>query len=182
MSGYRSYVQTESGWGAVIASERGVQEVILPVGGLTREECERETMERCHGVAGESDLTIHAADLLTRYFRGEPVVFDLPLDLPACSSFRAEVYRVVASIPWGVVKTYAEVAAAAGNPRASRAVGGAMACNPVPVIIPCHRVVGAAGGMTGYSAPGGITVKRWLLELEGATLPRKSVRTMACRL
>jgi len=173
MTLYHSCFQTSQGWGEVIASERGVMEVRLPFGCLVREEREEELRERYPGIAGESGLTAQAATLLERYFRGEAVSCDLPLDLPPGSAFRVEVYRVVAAIPWGVVKTYAEVATAAGNSRASRAVGGAMARNPVPIIIPCHRVVGSSGAMTGYSAPGGIVSKEWLLRMEGVVLTRK---------
>jgi methylated-DNA-[protein]-cysteine S-methyltransferase len=142
-------------------------EVLLPFGCLSRDERERGMRERCAGSFGENTLTSRAAALLGRYFRGEPVSFDLPLDIPHASAFRERVYRFVAAIPWGTVKTYAEVAAATGSPRAYRAVGGAMASNLVPVIIPCHRVVGASGALTGYSAPGGILSKEWLLSLEG---------------
>jgi len=168
MTRYHSCFQTEQGWGGVVASERGLVEVLLPFGCLSRDEREFGMRERCTGSSGESALSSRAAALLGRYFRGEPVSFDLPLDIPHGSAFRESVYRFVAAIPWGMVKTYAEVAAATGSLRAFRAVGGAMARNPVPVIIPCHRVVGASGAMTGYSAPGGIVSKEWLLSLEGA--------------
>jgi methylated-DNA-[protein]-cysteine S-methyltransferase len=170
-----SCFQTEQGWGGVVASERGLVEVLLPFGCPSRDEREFGMRERFAGSSGECILSSRAADLLVQYFRGDPVSFDLPLDLPHGSAFRENVYRFVAAIPWGMVKTYAEVAAATGRPRAFRAVGGAMARNPVPVIIPCHRVVGSSGAMTGYSAPGGIGSKEWLLTLEGVFCRKNAV-------
>ena len=167
MARYHTCFRTEQGWGGVVASERGLVEVLLPFGCSSRAEREFRIRERLAGSYVESTLSSRAAALLVRYFQGEPVSFDFPLDIPQGSAFRESVYRVVAAIPWGMVKTYAEVAAAAGSLRAFRAVGGAMARNPVPVVIPCHRVVGSSGAMTGFSAPGGIVSKEWLLSLEG---------------
>ncbi|MFH0821127.1 MAG: methylated-DNA--[protein]-cysteine S-methyltransferase [Pseudomonadota bacterium] len=102
---------------------------------------------------------------LERYFSGEPVKFTVPLDLAGAGPFRLRVWRVLQEIPYGEVRSYGWVAAAAGVPKAARAVGGANGSNPIPIVIPCHRVVRSDGSLGGYSS--GIEIKRKLLELEG---------------
>ncbi len=108
------------------------------------------------------------ADLLRAYFEHPISYFDLPVDLSKVSPFRKEALRAARQIPAGTVWTYKRIAEAIGRPRAGRAVGQAMAHNPVPIVIPCHRVVGSNGALTGYGGGGGIPTKRWLLQLEGA--------------
>jgi methylated-DNA-[protein]-cysteine S-methyltransferase len=104
---------------------------------------------------------------LRRYARGEPVrLDDLALDLRSCTPFQRQVLRIVQTIPPGQTWSYADVARAAGKPGAARAVGQVMARNPVPLFVPCHRVVASGGGLGGFSAPGGLNTKRELLELE----------------
>ena len=168
-----SLFESRSGWGAVVSGMAGIREVLLPFGWETRAKlvASLAAIFPWAADARPDAVSDEAAARLTRYFRGEAVDFtDLPLDLSPFTPFQAAVYRVVAAIPYGKVMTYREVAIAAGNPGAARGIGGAMARNPVPVIIPCHRVVGSSGSMTGYSAPGGITSKLWLLRLEGVLL------------
>jgi methylated-DNA-[protein]-cysteine S-methyltransferase len=163
---YRSLYETFLGAGGVVASERGILEVILPFGGMKEGELLAE-MEDLYPVArGDNQVTRQAAELLRRYFAGERVNFTIPLDLGGCTDFQTAVYGVVVAIPYGSVMTYGEVAALLGRPRAARGVGTAMAANRLPIIIPCHRVVGSSGALTGYSAPGGVVSKKWLLELE----------------
>jgi methylated-DNA-[protein]-cysteine S-methyltransferase len=166
---FRSFFPTSIGCGAVVATEKGITEVFLPFESRGRTETERMVAEGYPEAVAESELTVRGASLLERYFQGERVDLRLPLDLPAWSEFRRRVYEIVAAIPHGQVRTYAEVAALAGSPGAARAVGGAMAANPVPGVIPCHRVMGAGGCLTGFSAPGGTDAKKWLLELEAGT-------------
>lgn len=100
---------------------------------------------------------------LDQYFQGVRRQFDLPLD-PAGTDFQKAVWAALRTIPYGQTVTYGRLAALVGNPKASRAVGGANNRNPIPVIIPCHRVIGADGTLTGYA--GGLDKKRFLLELE----------------
>jgi len=116
---------------------------------------------------GETGLLRAAREQLAAYFRRELEIFDLPLAPPG-SEFQRAVCRAMSGIPYGALRTYGEIAAAIGS--APRAVGGACGRNPIPVIIPCHRVVGANGAMTGYSGAGGLETKRALLHLEGAAL------------
>jgi methylated-DNA-[protein]-cysteine S-methyltransferase len=102
---------------------------------------------------------------LEQYFAGERRDFDLPLDLRA-ASFQTDVLRELARVPYGEVATYGELARRIGRPRAARAVGGALNRNPLPILLPCHRVVGAGGSLVGYA--GGLDRKQTLLALEGA--------------
>ncbi|MFW5867590.1 MAG: methylated-DNA--[protein]-cysteine S-methyltransferase [Armatimonadota bacterium] len=90
--------------------------------------------------------------------------FDLPVALEGVTEFGARVLRACAEIPWGETRSYGEIARAAGSPRASRAVGQALGRNPIPIIVPCHRVIGADGSLVGFGS--GLTMKRRLLELE----------------
>lgn len=91
---------------------------------------------------------------------------DLPIELRGCTAFAQRVLRRCRQIPYGQTLSYAQLAAAVGSPQAARAVGNVMAHNRIPLVIPCHRVVGAGGGLGGYSAPGGVRVKRRLLAME----------------
>jgi len=113
--------------------------------------------ERCAGVAAQ----------LAEYFAGKRKDFALPI-APRGSEFQRRVWEELSRIPYGVTISYAELAARIGRPGASRAVGRANGTNPIPVVIPCHRVIGADGSLTGYG--GGMPLKRALLALEGALL------------
>jgi methylated-DNA-[protein]-cysteine S-methyltransferase len=103
---------------------------------------------------------------LEQYFSGRRTRFELPLDWTLVGPFGRRVLRVTSEIPYGGVLSYGEVAADAGSPRGSRAAGNALGSNPIPIVIPCHRVLRSGGALGGYG--GGIERKRWLLELEGA--------------
>ena len=103
---------------------------------------------------------------LEEYFTGSRRSFDLPLDLALSGGFRSEVQRHLSTIDYGTTRTYAEVATRVGNRRAVRAVGSACATNPLPVVVPCHRVLRTDGGLGGYI--GGLPAKTALLELERA--------------
>ena len=105
---------------------------------------------------------------LDQYFAGHRRGFDLAYDLRATPAFQQLVLRELARVPYGEVDTYGGLAAKIGKPRAARAVGGALNRNPIPIVLPCHRVVGASGSLVGYA--GGLDRKRALLDLEGAPL------------
>jgi methylated-DNA-[protein]-cysteine S-methyltransferase len=106
------------------------------------------------------------------YLEGQRTKFDLPLDMSALSEFQRRVLTIALKIPRGQYLTYGDVAKAIGKPQASRAVGQALGHNPVPIVIPCHRVLGSDGSLHGYSGGGGLQTKAWLLQLEGASIPR----------
>lgn len=114
---------------------------------------------------GDSPLLREAAAQLEQYFAGERRDFDLPL-APAGNELQQAVWQEMLAIPYGQTRTYGEIATAVGN--LPQPVGQACGANPIPVIIPCHRVVAAGGGSGGFSAPGGLATKYSLLKLEGA--------------
>jgi methylated-DNA-[protein]-cysteine S-methyltransferase len=109
------------------------------------------------------------AEQLLAYFAGELREFDLPL-APRGTPFQREVWSALREIPYGRTVSYAELAAAVGRPHAARAVGAANGRNPIAVVIPCHRVIGASGALTGYG--GGLERKRLLLDLEAGQRSR----------
>jgi methylated-DNA-[protein]-cysteine S-methyltransferase len=110
-----------------------------------------------------------AIDGMVAVMVGEPRhLRDVPLDDRGVDAFRHAVYAATREIPAGSTRTYGEIARSIGRPDAARDVGAALARNPVPIIVPCHRVVAANGALTGFSAPGGLETKRRMLEIEGA--------------
>ena len=114
---------------------------------------------------GGTPLLDRAVQELREYFAGVRREFDLPL-APQGTAFQRAVWEALRAIPYGQTRSYAQIAAQIGRPTACRAVGGANHCNPIAIIIPCHRVVGASGALTGYA--GGLDIKEYLLRLEGA--------------
>ena len=144
--------------------------------GITALDFLRDEEVQSHAVSerNEEDVFLkRAATQLREYFSGVRKNFDLPLDLTRVSEFTRETLNLTFAIPWGEVISYGELARRLGKPGAARAVGGALARNPIPIIIPCHRVVAGDSSLHGYSAPGGIAIKERLLNLEGK--PRLSV-------
>ena len=112
-----------------------------------------------------SEVLAEACRQLTEYFAGDRRVFNLPLR-PAGTEFQRRVWEVLATVPWGTTTTYGAIAARLGlPPGASRAVGGANGANPIAIVLPCHRVIGSDGRLTGYA--GGLHRKALLLRLEG---------------
>lgn len=111
-------------------------------------------------------LTNQAATELVQYLAGKRQIFDVPL-APQGTDFQKLVWAALQDIPYGQTSTYAELAAAIGKPTAARAVGGANNKNPLPIFIPCHRVVGANGNLVGYAY--GLPIKEFLLDLEAQT-------------
>lgn len=117
--------------------------------------------------AGADDaLVAEAVGQLAAWFEGRTHTLDLPVQ-PAATPFQEEVRALVRAIPWGLTKTYGELATALGSPDASRAVGAANAANPLWIVVPCHRVLGSGGRLVGYA--GGLVAKRWLLDHEAPT-------------
>jgi methylated-DNA-[protein]-cysteine S-methyltransferase len=106
-----------------------------------------------------------AKEQLREYFAGQRTVFDLPLDLSCGTAFQQSVWQTLLSIPMGQTVSYGLISERLGNPKAVRAVGGAVGRNPIGIIVPCHRVIGSNGALTGYA--GGLGRKTLLLQLEG---------------
>ncbi|HLC05132.1 MAG TPA: methylated-DNA--[protein]-cysteine S-methyltransferase [Anaerolineales bacterium] len=111
-----------------------------------------------------------AARQVMEYLEGRRETFDLPLDLAGLTPFQQRVLLAVAHVPRGKVATYAEIARSIDRPKAARAVGQALRRNPIPIVIPCHRVLASNGGLGGYTGRGGVRTKRQLLSLEGVEL------------
>jgi methylated-DNA-[protein]-cysteine S-methyltransferase len=123
-----------------------------------------EALEAPHPILDE------AARQLREWFAGERTVFELPLDLGRATVFQRRAWLALAEIPYGATRSYGEQARALGIPRAARAVGAANGRNPLSIVLPCHRLIGANGALTGFS--GGLAVKQALLEHEAASAAR----------
>ena len=162
-----AYAVIDSPIGALVGAvtERGV--VLLAFG---RESLEPSLQELSAGVSPRILEAPARLDPLRReldeYFEARRTTFDLPVDLRLVRGFRRKVLDATARIPYGRVATYREVAGRAGNPGAARAAGTALALNPVPIIVPCHRVLRTGGALGGYG--GGLHRKRFLLDLEAS--------------
>lgn len=158
--------QTAFGWVGIAWSDQGLVAITLP------QPSQAEAIDRLPQSSGPIPSTPQGLDLsvlvdkLQRYFEGEPVAFDEPLDPTIGTEFQRRVWALTRDIPRGQTRTYGQIARAAESPGASRAVGQAMAGNPWPIIVPCHRVLGSDGSLTGFG--GGIDMKRRMLHLEGA--------------
>jgi methylated-DNA-[protein]-cysteine S-methyltransferase len=114
----------------------------------------------------DSGKTAAASQELAEYLRGERSEFDLPIDWSGMGPFQVQALQAMYAIPYGQTRTYSQLASQIGHPGAARAVGRAGATNPIPLVVPCHRVVGADGSLRGYGGAHGIQDKRWLLEME----------------
>ncbi|MDP2932299.1 MAG: methylated-DNA--[protein]-cysteine S-methyltransferase [Chloroflexota bacterium] len=155
-------VNTAAGWVGLLGSAKGLLAVTLP---QTSPEAARQ--ELGDGVNGATCSTVAFADLterLRRYFSGRRVDFADHLDLARATPFERKVWTAARLIPYGETRSYGWVAGQIGQPRAVRAVGQALGKNPLPIIIPCHRVVAANGQLRGFR--GGLEMKRYLLSLE----------------
>ena len=116
------------------------------------------------------EKVLDAVTQLREYAAGEREVFSLPIDWSVLREFQRKALQATFEIPYGETRTYKEIAVEVGKPRAARAVGRAEATNPMPVVLPCHRVVGADRKLHGYGAGSGLDTKTWLLKLEGAVI------------
>lgn len=158
------FADTPVGRLLVAASERGLCRISFD----PEPEREMEALARLFGarVLRSPGPVERVQRELDEYFEGRRREFDLPVDLSPVPAFQRLVLDELVRVPYGRIETYGGLAARVGRPRAARAVGGALNRNPVPIVVPCHRVVGASGSLTGYG--GGLERKERLLELEGA--------------
>jgi methylated-DNA-[protein]-cysteine S-methyltransferase len=168
-----AYTTADSPFGPLLLAQtrRGLVRVGLPnqdPGELLAELSERVS-PRVLEAPGELDEARRELDL---YFEGKLDRFDLPLDWSLSNGFRLRVQQAIAGIPYGRTASYTEMAAKAGNERAVRAAGSACGSNPIPLVVPCHRVLRSSGGLGGYG--GGLPMKQALLELEGVLDERSS--------
>ncbi|MDB5737270.1 MAG: ogt1 [Sphingomonas bacterium] len=117
--------------------------------------------------APEHPVLVQAARELDEYFAGTRTAFSVPLDMIG-TDFQKQVWQALLTIPFGETRSYLQIASLLGKPKATRAVGAANGRNPLSIVAPCHRVIGANGALTGFA--GGLEAKAWLLELEGLRL------------
>jgi methylated-DNA-[protein]-cysteine S-methyltransferase len=151
----------------LIASDRGLRAILWPkLSPLRAGISPRPRRNPDHPILRE------AAEQLDEYFAGSRTSFDLPLDLEG-TRFQLAAWRSLANIPFGATTTYGQQAAALGIPTAARAVGAANGANPVCIVLPCHRVIGADGSLTGFG--GGLLVKQWLLDHEAQVLTTRTI-------
>jgi methylated-DNA-[protein]-cysteine S-methyltransferase len=165
-----SYAPVESPFGTLLVagSKRGLLRLAFPEASPddVLEQIARRVSPRIVEAPAPLDAVRRELD---EYFAGRRRAFELPLDRALMGTFGRRVLEVTSQIPFGDVLTYAQVAAAAGSPRGFRAAGNALGANPIPIVVPCHRVLRSGGSLGGYG--GGLDRKRWLLELEGALAP-----------
>jgi O-6-methylguanine DNA methyltransferase len=159
------WLRSPSPWGTLrlLATERGLCRIVLP----GEEGIDRWVARYLAGaVAVEgAEILQQAQTQLQAYFAGRRRAFDLPLDIYG-TPFQKGVWALLQDVPYGETRSYAQLAAALGRPRAARAVGQANGANPLPIVIPCHRVIQADGSLGGYG--GGLALKSALLQLETA--------------
>ena len=155
-------IATKSGWVGMVGSEAGLSYLTLPqpspVAAIVM--LEELITNAVEAISAFGDLPYR----LRCYFNGDKVIFPDKLDLRGSTPFQQAVWRVTRSIPYGETRSYAWVAEQIKRPEAMRAVGQALAGNPLPIIVPCHRVVASGGKLGGFS--GGVEMKRYLLSLE----------------
>jgi O-6-methylguanine DNA methyltransferase len=158
-------IETALGWLGLVQSPAGLRAVTLPC--RDRDAALEQVLALgARQEAGDHELG-DLPERLRRYARGEPVAFSDALDFAAATPFQRAVWQATQEIPYGQTRSYGWLAATVGRPRAARAVGQAMAANPWPIIVPCHRVVSSNGHLGGYG--GGLDMKERLLLLEGVT-------------
>jgi methylated-DNA-[protein]-cysteine S-methyltransferase len=147
-----------------IKDDAVADDAIINGGGKLIERLHRMGFEK---VEHDPERVSAALEQIGEYLAGTRREFDLPIDWAVQTPFQQEALRATLAIPYGQVSTYGELARGLGRPRAARAVGRAEATNPLPLVIPCHRVLGSDGALHGYGAGRGLETKAWLLKLEG---------------
>jgi methylated-DNA-[protein]-cysteine S-methyltransferase len=162
-----AYTEIDSPVGKLLlaTTRRGLVKVSFPIQPLD-EVLERLANEISPRVLESPPQLDDARRELERYFEGRLHEFDLPLDWQLTHGFYRKVLRATSRIPYGQTRSYTDMAKRAGSPRAVRATGSALGSNPLPIVVPCHRVLRSGGALGGYG--GGIEMKQTLLELEGA--------------
>ena len=152
---YSTHLQTPVGNLHLFADDHALHHIAFPAG--------TNTLPKAEKVSREHPLLSLVKVQISEYFNGSRYDFDLPLSAEG-TVFQQAVWDLMRQIPYGRTSTYGELAAQLGNSNKARAVGGAANKNPLPIIIPCHRVMGASGSLTGFA--GGLETKQFLLELE----------------
>jgi methylated-DNA-[protein]-cysteine S-methyltransferase len=156
---------TVLGWVGILASSGGIRRLTLPQASPSMACAYLELSNWSRSPEPAPGAFPDIERRLAQYFLGEETAFPDVLDLVS-TPFQKRAWEVVRTIPWGETRSYTWVAHSIGHPGAARAVGQAMRVNPVPIIVPCHRVISNDGRLCGYGGPGGVELKRKLLEME----------------
>lgn len=171
MPGAMETLNVPTNWGLILItfSDEGISSLNLP-----DDVSLNMTDDNTHAMVSDRGDYENIVSLLKDYFSGRHVDFSsVKIDLSTCTPFFRDICRVAQSIPYGEFRTYGELAEIAGRKGTARAVGRVMAANPLPILIPCHRVVSSDGTLTGYSASGGLKTKKRLLVMEGLRFDKK---------
>ena len=153
------------GWMGISESSKGIQGIVLPKRSKRAVESDLRALSKEPWQQGESARLTAARHQLSDYLAGKRSTFDVPLDLSAGTSFQRQVWRTLQRVPYSKLRSYRWIAARVGGPQYARAVGNAVGANPLPIVIPCHRIVAHDASLGGFS--GGLSMKRKLLSLEG---------------
>lgn len=163
---------TEFGAGGIAWRDSGLTRLLIPERDASGSEQRLRGGTRTKADAAPPWVS-SAIVALQGYFTGRPIDFaGVKIDLDGCTEFHKRIYAALLNVGWGTTTTYGALAAEVGAPDAARAIGQAMGRNPLPIIIPCHRVLASGGRIGGFSSPGGTTTKERLLVLEGVVRPR----------
>jgi methylated-DNA-[protein]-cysteine S-methyltransferase len=159
----KNLIETRLGWVIFISSSIGLKAVIGP--GENHDLLVKQAEESFGRLKGRDDLLEEVAFKLDSYLNGEHITFDYKSDLFGYTNFQKQVWTALRQIPYGTLVTYGSLARSIGRPKSARPVGQAVGTNPLTIIVPCHRVVGSDGALTGFGQ--GLSVKEELLRLEG---------------
>ncbi len=153
------------GWMGIVESLKGIQAIVLPKQSKRAVESDLSAQFSEPVQRGESPSLEAARRQLLDYLTGRRTSFELPLDLTGGTTFQRQVWRTLQRVPYSKLRSYRWIAARVGGPQYARAVGNAVGANPLPIVIPCHRIVAHDASLGGFS--GGLSMKRKLLSLEG---------------
>ena len=165
---------TDLGWVGVIGSSSTINKITFPYENRDAAEFSIRifTKDILHR-SKSGDIVSNTCQQILRYLDGQEVIFDQELALMG-TDFQVRAWNVVRNIPLGETRSYSWIAESIGNPKAFRAIGNAMKCNPVPILVPCHRVIGKDGSMTGYGGKFGTGIKAKLLSIESNMIGMES--------
>lgn len=156
------------GWMGISESAKGIRSIVLPQRSKRAVECEIREQSNEPLLQEQSPSLEAARRQLLDYLTGRRKSFDLPLDLTGGTTFQRQVWRTLQRVPYSKLRSYRWIAARVGGPQYARAVGNAVGANPLPIVIPCHRIVAHDASLGGFS--GGLPMKRKLLGLEGTLI------------